>query len=158
MQFSAGKLDVEDIEVLEGLVKHPLPKEFHDFYLRSNGGVPEKSWVITGDDYEPMQIADFKYIAKRCAIDIADTSYIGGCYSVLLSRGVIPKSLLPFAVDDGGNFFCLDVLDGTIVFYAVDAFRPEKSLLGNRISAQRTVAHSFSSLLNGLKSEPGMDC
>jgi hypothetical protein len=157
MQTSAEKLSAGDIEALEGLVKYRLPEGFKDFYLKSNGGVPERSWVVTDDDYEPLQIVDFKCIAKRTAVDFSDTGYIGGCYSAMLSRNVIPSILLPFGSDDGGNFFCLDLIRGAVVFYAVDIFRPEFSSAANHLAAQRVVAPSFLSLLDGLEWESGLD-
>nr|WP_280634420.1 SMI1/KNR4 family protein [Pseudomonas eucalypticola] len=127
-----------------------------DLYLNYNGGVlPEKSWVVTDDGYDPMQIADFKFIAKD--VDSAGTEDILGCYQFMLMRDVIPHTLLPFAVDDGGNFFCLDMLNGTVQFYATDAFRPDRSSAANHLAAQKILASSFSVFLDNLELESGLD-
>lgn len=139
---------------LEKRVGFKLPASFVQLYLKSNGGIPSRSWVVTEDGYEPMQISDFKTIFFEDAENASDTEFIEGCYKLMCERQVIPHTLLPFATDDGGHFFCLDMLNGYVVFYAVDTFREDVSMAANQIAAQRMVAKSFDQFIAELEEEP----
>ncbi|MNR21585.1 hypothetical protein D3C85_1384950 [compost metagenome] len=74
----------------------------------------------------------------------------------MCERQVIPHTLLPFAVDDGGNFFCLDLLSGAVMFYAVDTFRSDVSMAANQVAAQKIIATSFEGFIEGLEYESGL--
>lgn len=154
--YSPGKkIKLSDITALEERIGFKLPALFVKLYLKFNGGSPNRSWVVTDDEYEPMQIAEFKSICSDGAENSAETQFIGGCYKIMCDRQVIPHTLLPFAVDDGGNFFCLDMLNGSIMFYAVDTFRNDVSMAANQIAAQKMIAKSFDRLLEELKEDQG---
>lgn len=148
-------IDLADISALERSVGFELPRAFVDLYLNFNGGEPSKSWVVTDDEYEPMQIADFKPIYTEGAGSPLDTRFVEGCYKAMCERQVIPHTLLPFAVDDGGNFYCLDMVNGSVLFYAVDSFQPELSMLANQIAVQRMLAKSFEQFVAELEEEAG---
>lgn len=148
------EIERSSIAGLEKLVGFKLPASFVQLYLKSNGGIPSRSWVVTEDGYEPMQISDFKTIFFEGAENASDTGFIEGCYKLMCERHVIPHTLLPFATDDGGNFFCLDMLNGCVVFYAVDTFREDVSMAANQIAAQRMVAKSFDQFIAELEEEP----
>jgi hypothetical protein len=147
------EIELSSIAALEKAVGFKLPASFIELYLKFNGGVPNRSWVVTDDGYEPMQISDFKPIFFDGAENASDTGFIEGCYKLMCERQVIPHTLLPFAVDDGGNFFCLDMLNGSVVFYAVDTFREDVSMAANQIAAQRMVAKSFDQFITELEEE-----
>jgi hypothetical protein len=57
---------------------------------------------------------------------------------------------LPFAFDPGGNFFCLDLHEGSVHFYATDAFDPSQSVAENFLKAQRRLADSFGIFMGNL--------
>lgn len=96
-----------DISALENSVGFTLPRAFVELYLKFNGGEPNRSWIVTDDGYDPMQVVDFKSIHTEGAGNSSDTRFIDRCYKVMSERQVIPHTLLPFAVDGGGNFFLL---------------------------------------------------
>ncbi|MBK5517991.1 SMI1/KNR4 family protein [Pseudomonas sp. TH10] len=102
-----------------------------------------------------MQVADFKYIFSDGG-NPDDTQYIGACYKLMCERQVIPHTLLLFAFDDGGNFFCLDLLNGAVMFYAVDTFRSDVSMAANQVAAQKIVAASFEGFIEGLEYDSGL--
>jgi hypothetical protein len=147
------KINEFDICALEKSTGFKLPPSFSRLYLKFNGGSPNKSWVITNDEYEPMQIADFKFIHPEGSEGENETRFIVGCYRLMCDRQIIPHTLLPFAVDDGGNFFCLDMLNGSVMFYAVDTFREDVSMAANQIAAQRLIAKSFEEFIESLEEE-----
>lgn len=86
-----------------------------------------------------------------------ETKYIGGCYLALTSRQVIPATILPFAIDDGGNFFCLDLVEGCVCFFAVDGYDPDLSAAVNHVRAYRWLTSSFELFVSGLKGESEVD-
>jgi cell wall assembly regulator SMI1 len=146
-----------DLEFLESSIGHRLPESFKAFYLEQDGGVSDKNWWDSGDEYEPVRVKKFKSVAVSGADDAADTRFLGGCYVAMTSKDVIPQTLLPFAIDDGGNFFCLDLTDGNVCFYATDSFDPESSFSANHAKAYRWLASSFEVFVKGLKDESGID-
>ncbi|QJI39408.1 SMI1/KNR4 family protein [Pseudomonas sp. ADAK2] len=150
------QLKSADISRLEKDIGFSLPSAFKALYFVSNGGVPNCSWVITDDGYDPMQVADFKNVYADGAGNPDDTQFIGGCYKLMCERQIIPHTLLPFAVDDGGNFFCLDLLSGAVMFYAVDTFRSDVSMAANQVAAQKIIAISFEGFIEGLEYESGL--
>ena len=66
--------------------------------------MPNCSWVVTDDGYDPMQVAGFNNIYSDGAGNPDDTQYTAGCNKLMCERQLIPLTLLPFAVDDGGDF------------------------------------------------------
>jgi cell wall assembly regulator SMI1 len=154
---SEPNIDEADLESLEAGISYPLPSSFKDFYLSNNGGVSDKDWWEKDDGYEPVRLKKFKAVAKIGAIDAAETKFLGGCYAVMTAKEVIPKTLLPFANDDGGNFFCLDLADGNVCFYATDSFDSDCSLATNHARAYRWLAKSFGDFIEGLKDESEVD-
>ncbi|WP_050585726.1 SMI1/KNR4 family protein [Pseudomonas syringae USA007] len=161
INFTLSKSDstISDTELkyLESIVGRALPEAFKQFYIKHNGGVPNKDWWDSGDEYEPMRIKKFKSVAYEKSVDAAETKFLGGCYISMTEKKVIPKTLLPFATDDGGNFFCLDLADGNICFYATDSFDPEKSIAVNQSEACRWLAKSFEVFIRDLKDETEID-
>ena len=157
MSKSDPKVANSDLELLENEIRHALPENFKDFYLSHNGGVPDRDWWDSGDEYEPVRVKKFKAVAASGALDAAETRYLNGCFAVMVSKKVIPNTLLPFAIDDGGNFFCLDLTDGNICFYANDSFDSDSSYAANHAKAYRWLASSFDAFIKGLKDESEID-
>jgi hypothetical protein len=69
----------------------------------------------------------------------------------------MPKTLLSFAIDGGGNFFCLDLTGGNVCFYATDSFDSESNYAANHAKAFRSLASSFDAFVDGLKGESEVD-
>ncbi len=68
-------------------------------------------------------------------------------YEWMRSKDVIPDFLLPFAHDPGGNFFCINIKNGNIIFYAPDAFSKDVDIHQNQCNAQRLLADSFENFM-----------
>ncbi|QGT84324.1 SMI1/KNR4 family protein [Pseudomonas coronafaciens] len=155
MHFKLSKSDStignSELEHLESVVGRSLSEAFKQFYIKHNGGIPNKDWWDSNDEYEPIRVKRFKAVASEISVDAADTKFLGGCYISMVKKEVIPKTLLPFAIDDGGNFFCLDLADGNVCFYATDSFDSEKSTAINQTEAYRWLAISFEKFVENLK-------
>ncbi|SEI46981.1 SMI1/KNR4 family protein [Pseudomonas sp. NFR16] len=159
LHFSKSGTAIEDFDLIElqKVIRHELPDSFKKFFLKNNGGVPDRDWWDSGDEYEPIRVKKFKSVAVAGADDAGETKYLGGCYLAMTSREVVPQTLLPFAIDDGGNFFCLDLSDGNVCFYAIDAFDSDSSFSTNHARAYRWLAASFEAFINGLVNESEVD-
>ncbi|MNP84239.1 hypothetical protein D3C76_1834660 [compost metagenome] len=73
MSKSDPKVDSSDLESLENEVGHTLPEGFRIFYLAHDGGVADRDWWDSGDEYEPVRIKKFKAVAASGAFDAAET-------------------------------------------------------------------------------------
>ncbi|WP_044422852.1 SMI1/KNR4 family protein [Pseudomonas syringae group genomosp. 3] len=142
---------------LESTIDHTLPDSFKEFYIKHNGGIPNKDWWDSDDDHEPLRVKRFKAVAPENLPDTNETRLLGGCYITMTEKDVIPKNLLPFAIDDGGNFFCLDLIKGAVGFYATDSFDSKSSIAINQAGAYRWLASSFEQFIAGLKDEGDID-
>jgi len=98
-------------------------------------------------------MAAFKQFAYNSQTNNAPESLIDGCYISMVDREVIPKNLLPFANDWGGNFFCLDLDNYSIVYFATDSFDEDLTMQENHRKLQRYLTNSFANFVNGLVAE-----
>lgn len=147
------KIELADIYKIEEQFSITLPKEFIAHYLRFNGGVPEKSWWESDDEYEPIEVTCFKPFVYNSQTHDEPSSLVEGCYISMLERDVIPIKLLPFANDWGGNFFCLDLEDYSIIYYANDSFDESLTMQENHQRLQRKLTNTFENFVNGLVKE-----
>lgn len=159
IKLSRPEIEINNFDLihLERQISTKLPEAFKNLYLIHNGGVPERDWWDSEDDFEPIRVKRFKAVAKKDASDALETKYIGGCYLAMTARQVIPATILPFAIDDGGNFFCLDLIDGCVCFFAADIYDADLTASENHLKSYRWLAASFEAFLSGLKDEDDMD-
>ena len=75
-------------------------------------------------------------------------------FKAMRAKNVIPDFFLPFAWDPGGNFFGLDLHDGTVAYFATDMYDPTFSEVENYNKGKRTVARSFENFLQILEPNP----
>lgn len=132
-----------DIDALEVLVEFRFPAEFRQLYLFSNGGSPSREFWAEDDNYEPIRVEDFKIIARVDAPDKSETKYIGGCFDFMVRKKVLPSQLVPFAVDEAGNFICFEKGTGKVIYFAVDVFQPDVDMHINHINAKNPIAVIF---------------
>ncbi|HDC4493078.1 TPA: SMI1/KNR4 family protein, partial [Enterobacter asburiae] len=137
------KIGRADITKTEEKLSITLPDDFVSHYLQFNGGISEKSWWDGDEDFEPIEMAAFKPFAYNSQTNNAPESLIDGCYISMVDREVIPKNLLPFANDWGGNFFCLDLDNYSIVYFATDSFDEDLTMQENHRKLQRYLTNSF---------------
>ncbi|MBO9551032.1 MAG: SMI1/KNR4 family protein [Pseudomonas sp.] len=134
-----------------------FPAEFRALYLTFNGGEPNRTFWAEDENYEPIRVEDFKSIASGGAVDNDETKCIGGCFRFMVSRNVLPTHLVPFAVDEAGNFICLDKNEGKVIYFAVDIFQPGIDMHLNHINAQRILSLSFHEFIESLIYEDQVD-
>jgi hypothetical protein len=87
-----GVLDELGIDVPDDLKKH---------YLASNGGIPKRNLFQQGRSIHILQeFLPVKYASRGFRFE--DT-----VRNLKLERNVLPEHLIPFAVDPGGDYFCI---------------------------------------------------
>lgn len=150
-------ISIEDIKVVEKELGYSFSSAFVSHYLSYNGGMPLRSWWENNDDFEPYEIAVFKSFKYHKVSDNGSKSLIDGCYNEMTNKNVIPENLIPFANDWGGNFFCLDKNDNGIVFYAIDSFDPDLSLIDNHRVLQKKISPSFEDFMSNLVEEGDLE-
>lgn len=153
LEKSLGKLSNSDIEELEKAVSAKLPYDFKKFYMKFNGGYPDQDLYVCDIEYEPLRFNEFKPIALISTLNKERTKYIGGCYQAMIHRNAIPRNILPFGLDDGGNFFCLNLDNNSVGYYAMDSYNNEKSNNENHKDLWQELNYSFSDFLDALKTE-----
>jgi SMI1 / KNR4 family (SUKH-1) len=118
LKTSSNKLLKEDIKSFIENLKVNLPDEFYSFYEINNGGVSENNsfYVEESDSY--VEISFFYPITykseKLGQVSIEDS------YKLLIEKNIITKQYLPFAVDWGGNYFCINQEDESVVLILSD--------------------------------------
>ncbi|WP_235404803.1 MULTISPECIES: SMI1/KNR4 family protein [Enterobacter] len=147
------KIGRADITKTEEKLSITLPYDFVSHYLQFNGGTPVKSWWDGDEDFEPVEVAGFKSFVYNAQTNDDTGSLIDGCYISMLDREVIPKNLFPFANDWGGNFFCLNLDNYSIVYFATDSFDEDLTMQENHTKLQRYLTNSFANFADGLVAE-----
>jgi hypothetical protein len=142
----------QDLDDIARSVGSSLPESFRSHYARWNGGMPSLDWFPAHTDFEPIWIHEFLQIQGKRA-DSASGSSIQSVYAMAVAKGLLPKSVLPFAIDPGGNFFCLDVTDGSVSYWLNDVWDANLSVDANHANARRVLSDSFDSFLTALVSE-----
>ena len=150
------KIGRADIYKTESKLSITLPDDFVLHYLEFNGGTPEKSWWNGDEGFEPVEVAGFKPFVYNTQTNDDPRSLIDGCYISMLDREVIPRNLLPFANDWGGNFFCLNLDNYSIVYFATDSFDEDLTMQENHIKLQRYLINSFSNFVERLVTEESL--
>jgi hypothetical protein len=139
-----------DLDACEALLGRKLPDDFRQHYLRYNGGIPAKALFPANCDWEALEVAGYYPIRRKQGTTEPQFSLLIEHYHLMCTKKVIPVSILPFAFDPGGNFFCLDLHEGSVHFYATDAFDPSQSVAENFLKAQRRLADSFGIFMGNL--------
>ncbi len=137
---TAQKLTDEDLAAVEAHIGRPIPPDLAAHYRVFNGGVPRRRFfMIRGEgvvasvqQFEPMRYARYQ----------GEALFEDTVKSLVSEKKLIPPSLLPFAINEGGDFYCIDVNTQCIYFYAMDTDSPEKAV--------RLIADSLRGWIDGM--------
>ena len=115
---SSKKLSKEDIIEFQKNLTVNLPEYFYDFYNANNGGVVSKNsfYINVEDSYvEVSFFIPIKYKLDKLGDVIIETSY-----QTLINKNVLIPIYVPFAVDWGGNYFCINTNNDSVVLVLAD--------------------------------------
>lgn len=129
-----------------------LPSDLKGHYLKFNGGTPEKSvWRDPSGEWDENEVRDFfPFLYFQVKQDDPDFT-INGRAKEEWAEGKLPKNLLPFAIDWGGNYFCLDLQSGGIFFFLRDVWSENLSREQNWAANTRFVTDAFGKFVDGLE-------
>ncbi|KOP78253.1 hypothetical protein AMS59_10205 [Lysinibacillus sp. FJAT-14745] len=104
--------DLNDVEITLGF---NLPQQLKEHYLQFNGGVPVKPCYYAHDIDIETEIAKFSPIKYTNSSRLLEERYLD-----FINREALPKKYLPFVNDWGGNLFCIDLENGSVVLIWMD--------------------------------------
>ena len=119
-----------------------LPESFVAHYLKYNGGVPDLDWVPGIDDFYFFFVQEFYSIYANEISDDLKSGCLYEHYLKMVEMNVIESNLLPFAVDPGGDFYSLNLNDGSIYYCVTEG-----------VKRARLIFDDFSSFLISLTDE-----
>lgn len=140
-----------DFEDLERTFGASLPTSFKDHYAKWNGGMPTLDWFPMQGDWEPVWIHEF--LSFENSGSTSNTSSIQNSYMLATNRGILPPTLLPFAIDPGGNYFCLSLEEGSVSYHVKDVWDQSLSQQENQVKTKRSLTDSFEAFLDALVTE-----
>ena len=138
------KLTQEALAEAQRWMPFPLPAQVTAFYMETNGGVPvNDGWT---DDKEGVTywIKQFLSFANP-----ADKISVESLYALGVGKDYLDATLVPFALDHGGNYFCFDQIGG-VHFYALDGWGRNLSPEENKRKADVPLTASFNAFIENL--------
>jgi len=146
-----GKLTGDDWFEIERKLGFPLPSDMKTLYLSSNGGEPSPNvWVDPLKKWEPIEIRDFFPFLYK-ADQNNDAHFTADGIAVMgWKRNTLPQGFLPFAIDWGGNYLCVNLNDGTIFYVTRDTWDESLSPQDNFKKGARKIAGSFSDFMKNI--------
>ncbi len=149
LKNSSSFLTREDIGIIEKELKIIIPKEMQDFYLKFNGGIPNRKYFFVPQYVDNLKIRFFKFFKFENSKSLTiEESYNNG-----IKRGFLYQNLIPFANDDGGNYFCINN-EGKTFYYAIDAWTDSLTNEENIKENLILLANSFNEFIDKLTSKP----
>ena len=139
---TAKQLTLDDIRAIEIKLNIKLPKQLVKHYLKFNGGIPEKP-VFYSDDSD-IETSVHTFLPMKYKDEVGYTLEDG--YLDFKNRKVIPEEFLPFALDAGGNLFCINLESGQVVIIWLDLGEVNEKAI-------RWLANDFDVFLNSLNEE-----
>jgi len=137
-----GALQHEELEDYEKSLGTSLPTDYREFLILHNGGTPEKYLVCRSGSNEPSEVWNDSLGLHNgptyCRLDIATKDL----------KEYLPKDIIPFATDPGGNSFCIGISGeyrGKIYFWDHEQAQDQDSI--------SELASSFTEFVANLVSE-----
>ena len=116
-------LSENDFNEVEKKLELSFPASFKSHYFKWNGGTPNLSCFVNDNiDYDYIEIRDFipmKY--SKQFEDDPDFTLEGRAINEW-EVNELPKNLIPFAFDWGGNYLCLEKNSWQIIYYVRDVW------------------------------------
>lgn len=138
-------LTKEDIKDFETELNVKIPTSMKKFYLKFNGGMPSPyCYQPQNEDMDWVEINAFFPIKERT--DAFETIEV--IAKDIWSKNLMPRNLLPFAMDSGGNYYTLNLKNKKIYYYLTDVWDENASREYNFETNTRYIAQSFNFFIN----------
>lgn len=103
---SCAALFINDLVAFENYFQTKFPLSFKKFYLQNNGGFTMKKNFLLGSDWHDIHC----FLSIRYSNNYIKT--IIEIYEENMRLKNFPKRFVPFAIDQGGNFYTIDISPG----------------------------------------------
>ncbi len=136
------KISENQIAMIEADLGITLPEELRNHYLKFNGGRPQKCYYTN--------VIDTFVVDQFIPIKYGDFTFEDVYRQHVIEDKIIPSYLIPFAIDPGGDYFCISVRaedKGKVFFFWTEFYEDLKR-------AVRLVAPSFEDFIESMKKEP----
>ena len=138
---TSPRITEDDIDALSRGLGVTFPTSARRHYLEYNGGVPSPD--VYDMDGELLQVQQFFSIRYGDLLFTIENNY----EELVLQQRIIPVSLIPFAIDPGGDYYCLSTENGE-----VSIFRAEN--LPDSQEANIRICSSIDDFISGLSFGP----
>jgi hypothetical protein len=148
---SAKSINDNDIKELEKQLELILPNELKKHYLKHNGGFPikERFYMKNYDTYTSINgFIPIKYHYENIDDWTMEEVYLN--FNKI--KKVLPKKLLAFASDYGGNKFCIDTESESIFLVYMDLGNPKENP-----ESIRKICSSFDKFIENLEEDDDDD-
>ena len=129
-------LTPEEMDDFLATVPYPVPDSYREFMMNTNGGMPEPDFYQTDPEAEGYRVHQF-YSIKYGDLLVENLLKI-------YSDEQRPANLLPFAKDEGGNHFCIDLENSSVCVFYTD---------GSSDQPSPPIAPNFQAFIDGLADE-----
>ncbi|PIT22544.1 hypothetical protein BGI37_13685 [Snodgrassella alvi] len=147
-----------DLNEVEKLLKIKIPVQLRQFLLHHNGGMPENNtWLDPESEFEEVVIHELIPIKYYKKSNNNKNYLMPSIAEDLWDRKLLPETLLPFAIDAGGNYFCIDINNGKIYYYTLDTWSDNLSLTDNQNMNTHFLCNSFNEFISKLVCEEDLD-
>ena len=158
MKKNDKKLSDSDFSEIESKLGYVFPQSFKEFYFKWNGGIPNKT-VFVDNKCEYLDIEISRFIPMRYATPFKnDPEFtLEGRAICGWAEQTLPSHLIPFAIDWGGNYICLNKKDDSIVYYVFDTYCKKSTLEENFEGNSKYLCNSFEYYLSHLEDSSYFD-
>jgi hypothetical protein len=142
----------KDFALVEQDLGVTLPEDFKNHYRQFNGGTPEKTvWIDPEGKWEENEVGSFLPLRYWKTKGNDPDFIIEGITRQDWAAGQLPRNLIPFATDWGGNYFCIDHVTGKIYFFVRDVWSDNLTNEQNLEANTRYVTSSLKEFVDGLE-------
>lgn len=146
------QLSDTDFKLVEQDLAVQLPEPFKAVYRVCNGGRPKNTiWQDPEGEWDDIEVRDF--LSMRYFKSKADDPNftIEGIAKNQWNVRKLPPTFLPFAIDWGGNYFCIDHQTGKIYYFVRDVWSENISVEENFKVNTRYITESINNFIDGLQ-------
>src|SRR5262245_2590120 len=108
---SAAPIEEEDFDWLAQRLGVPFPPSAKAQYLEYNGGEPD-AYVFASNGLK-LVVQQFFSIKYGKSGNTIEDNYA----ELVLREGIIPRGLIPFAIDPAGDYYCISSETGSISIF-----------------------------------------
>lgn len=149
---SGPALTERDFLLVEQDMRIKLPGELKRHYQAFNGGIPAKSvWFDASGEWDYLEVAQFLPLLSPPGKDDNPALSVAACMRQAWDGGSLLPSLIPFATDWGGNYFCINHTNGKVCYVVRDVWSDNLTAQKNMEVNTRYLAASLPQFVDGLQ-------